>query len=50
MIKKLLFIFLALLPVIAVAQEIKDKKPAVYLMISSYNPDTQRMSDFHHRC
>ncbi|MCK9627198.1 MAG: HAMP domain-containing histidine kinase [Bacteroidales bacterium] len=46
MIKKLLFIFLALLPVIAVAQEIKDKKPAVYLMISSYNPDTQRMSDF----
>ncbi len=46
MIKKLLFIFLAILPISSRAQEAKDKKQDVYLIITSYNPDTQRMSDF----
>lgn len=46
MIKKILLIVLALLPILAKAQEVKEIKPAVYLIITSYNPDTQRMSDF----
>ncbi len=46
MIKKILPIVLAILPLLAKAQEVKEIKPAVYLIITSYNPDTQRMSDF----
>lgn len=46
MIKKILPIVLAILPLLAKAQEVKEMKPAVYLIITSYNPDTQRMSDF----
>lgn len=46
MIKRFLLIILTILPIVANAQEARDKKPGVYLLISSYNPDTQRMSDF----
>ena len=46
MIKKILPIVLAILPLLAKAQEVKEMTPAVYLIITSYNPDTQRMSDF----
>lgn len=46
MIKKILLIVLAILPILARAEESKVKKTGIYLVISSYNPDTQRMSDF----
>lgn len=46
MIKKILLIVLSILPLLASAEESKVKKTGIYLMISSYNPDTQRMSDF----
>lgn len=46
MIRKILLIVLAILPILARAEESKVKKTGIYLVISSYNPDTQRMSDF----
>jgi len=46
MIKRFLLIVLSLFPLLAGAEGIKEKGSGVYLLISSYNPDTQRMSDF----
>ncbi|MDD3035129.1 MAG: HAMP domain-containing sensor histidine kinase [Bacteroidales bacterium] len=46
MIKRFLLIIFTLFPLLAGAEGVKDKGPGVYLLISSYNPDTQRMSDF----
>lgn len=46
MMKKLLIIILIIIPVIVKAQVTKESKPGIYLIITSYNPDTQRMSDF----
>ncbi len=46
MIKRFLLIVLSIFPLLTGAEEIKEKGSGVYLLISSYNPDTQRMSDF----